>query len=85
MRTKYLLNKLEKIEKLTRDLNEEEFAKIMSVLHGVYKAKQILKQHKPVDDIEAAEEILENEHIRKKAQKVVEKNADYYGKFGGKK
>lgn len=58
MRTKYLLNKLDKIEKLTRDLNDEEFAKIMSVLHGVYKAKQMLKQHKPADDIEEAEEIL---------------------------
>lgn len=58
MRTKYLLNRLDKIEKLTRDLNDEEFSKIMSVLHGVYKAKQILKQHKPVDDIEEAEAIL---------------------------
>lgn len=61
MRTKYLLNRLDKIEKLTRDLNDEEFAKIMTVLHGVYKAKQILRQHKPADDIEAAEEILKNE------------------------
>lgn len=58
MRTKYLLNRLDKIEKLTRDLNDEEFAKIMSVLHGVYKAKQILKQYKPADDIEEAEAIL---------------------------
>lgn len=61
MRTKYLLKKLDKIEKLTRDLNDEEFAKIMSVLHGVFKAKQILKQHKPADDIEEIEETLENE------------------------
>lgn len=61
MRTKYLLKKLDKIEKLTRDLNGEEFAKIMSVLHGVYKAKQILRQHKPADDIEEIEETLENE------------------------
>lgn len=58
MRTKYLLNRLDKIEKLTRDLNDEEFATIMSVLHGVYKAKQILKQHIPADDIEEAEAIL---------------------------
>ena len=57
MTTKKLLTKLEKIEKLTRDLNEEEFAKIMSVLHGIYKAKLILK-HKPADDIEEAEAIL---------------------------
>lgn len=61
MRTKYLLNRLDKIEKLTRDLNEEEFAKIMSVLHVIYKAKQILRQHKPADDIEEIEETLENE------------------------
>ena len=61
MRTKYLLNRLDKIEKLTRDLNDEEFAKIMTVLHGVYKAKQILRQHKPADDIEEIEETLENE------------------------
>lgn len=61
MRTKYLLKRLDKIEKLTRDLNDEEFAKIMSVLHGVFKAKQILKQHKPADDIEEIEETLENE------------------------
>lgn len=61
MKTKCLLNRLDKIEKLTRDLNDEEFAKIMSVLHGVYKAKQILKQHKPADDIEEIEETLENE------------------------
>ena len=61
MRTKYLLNRLDKIEKLTRDLNDEEFAKIMTVLHGVYKAKLILKQHKPADDIEEIEETLENE------------------------
>lgn len=58
MRTKYLLKKLDKIEKLTRDLNDEEFATIMSVLHGVYKAKQILRQHEPADDIEEAEAIL---------------------------
>lgn len=57
MRTKYLLKRLDKIEKLTRDLNDEEFSKIMSVLHGIYKAKLILK-HKPSDDIEEAEEIL---------------------------
>lgn len=61
MRTKYLLNKLDKIEKLTRDLSDEEFAKIMTVLHGVYKAKQILRQHKPADDIEEIEDALENE------------------------